>query len=499
MRQTILLLLLLVSLYSSAQTYKEKFRPQIHFSPPKNWTNDPNGLVYHNGEYHLFYQHNPLGNQPGHLSWGHAVSKDLLHWKNLPVAIPEDKTYVIYSGSAVVDKKNSSGFGKAGKIPIVAIYTGHADHSPKNPAERLENQQIAYSVDNGRTFTKYSGNPVLDLDQKDFRDPKVFWHEPTQKWIMVVVLPFEHDIKFYSSPNLKEWTHLSDFGPAGDIKDIWECSDLLEIPLKGNPDKKKWVLINSQQTTMQYFVGEFDGTKFTNENPADKIYRPDYGADNYAAITYNNLPSSHLPVIVGWASNWSYCKLVPTSPWKGSMTLPRTMQLEKRDGEWIMLQQPVAAIEKLRYEPYQASNIRISGSKTIPVKTQVAEIDLTIQPVDATDAGIRVMVGKGKSLVIGYYKDSGKLYIDRSNSGNTTFSPEFAKWLRTEVPITVKDKLRLRIFIDKTLVEIFVNDGETVITTQLFPEDSQTGIELFGNGERAMVSSIKVWKLKSVW
>ena len=499
MRQSILFILLISSLYSSAQTYKEKFRQQIHFSPPKNWMNDPNGLVYHNGEYHLFYQHNPLGIQPGHLSWGHAVSKDLLHWKNLPVAIPEDKTYVIYSGSAVVDKKNTSGFGKAGKTPIVAVYTGHADHNPKNPAERLENQQIAYSLDNGRTFTKYAGNPVVDLDQKDFRDPKVFWHEPTQKWIMVVVLPFEHNIKFYGSPNLKEWTHLSDFGPQGDIKDIWECSDLLEIPLKGNPDKKKWVLINSQQYTMQYFVGEFDGTKFTNENPADKIYRPDYGADNYAAITYNNLPSNHLPVIVGWASNWSYCKLVPTSPWKGSMTLPRTMQLEKRDGEWIMLQQPIAAVEKLRYEPYSASNIRISGSKTIPVKTQTAEIDLTIQPVDATDAGIRLFVGKDKSITIGYYKESGKLYIDRTNSGNTTFSPEFAKWLRTEVPITIKDKLRLRIFIDKTLVEVFVNDGETVLTTQLFPEASQTGIEVFSNGEKAMVSSIKVWKLKSVW
>ena len=164
-----------------------------------------------------------------------------------------------------------------------------------------------------------------------------------------------------------------------------------------------------------------------------------------------------------------------------------------------MLQQPIAAVEKLRYEPYSSSNIRISGSKTIPVKTQTAEIDLTIQPVDATDAGIRLFVGKDKSITIGYYKESGKLYIDRTNSGNTTFSPEFAKWLRTEVPINVKDKLRLRIFIDKTLVEVFVNEGETVLTTQLFPEASQTGIEVFGNGEKAMVSSIKVWKLKSVW
>ena len=500
LRQTLFSLLIILSLHSGAQTYNEKFRPQIHFSPPKNWMNDPNGLVFYNGEYHLFYQFNPFANEPAHLSWGHAVSKDLVHWKNFPVAISEDKIYMIYSGSAVVDKKNTSGFaGNSGKTPMVAIYTGHADHSPKNPAEKIENQHIAYSLDNGRTWTKFSGNPVLDLDKKDFRDPKVFWHEPTKKWVMVVALPFDHIVKIYGSPNLKEWTHLSDFGPAGDIKDIWECPDLLEVHIKGNGGKKKWVLISSQQTTMQYFVGDFDGTKFTNENPSDKIFRPDYGPDNYAAITYNNLPVGHRPIIVGWASNWSYAKFVPTSPWKGTMTLPRTLQLEKRDGEWILLQQPVAAIEKLRYEPYQATHLRISGSKSIPVKTQVAEIDLSIQPVDATDAGIRIMVGGNKSMTIGYYKESGILYIDRSNSGNTTFHPEFAKWLRTEVPVTIKDRLRLRIFIDKSLVEVYANDGEVVLTAQVFPEPSQTGIELFSNGEKSMVNSIKVWRLRSVW
>ncbi len=500
LRQTLFSLLIILSLHSGAQTYKEKFRPQIHFSPPKNWINDPNGLVYYNGEYHLFYQYNPFGIVWGHMSWGHAVSKDLVHWKNLPVAIPEDKRNMIFSGSAVVEKENTTGFaGKTGKTPLVAIYTAHIIPDTSKRNDYLQNQHIAYSLDNGRTWTKYKGNPVLDLNKKDFRDPKVFWHEPTKNWVMAVVFPHEHIVQFYGSPNLKEWTHLSDFGPEGDSKDIWECPDILQVPIKGNPGKTKWVLINSQQTTMQYFVGEFDGTNFKNENPKDRIYRPDYGPDNYAAITYNNLPAAKLPVIVGWANNWTYGQSIPTKPWRSAMTLPRTLQLEKRDGEWILLQQPVAATEKLRYEPYQATHLRISGSKSIPVKTQVAEIDLSIQPVDATDAGIRIMVGGNKSMTIGYYKETGMLYIDRSNSGNTTFHPEFVKWLRTEVPVKIKDKLRLRIFIDKSLVEVYANDGEVVLTAQVFPEPTQTGIELFSNGEKSMVNSIKVWKLRSIW
>lgn len=247
-----------------AKNYDEPFRPQFHFSPQKNWMNDPNGLVYFDGEYHLFYQYNPLGDRWGHMSWGHAVSKDLLHWEHLPVAIPEENGIMIYSGSAVVDWQNSSGFGKGDVPPMVAVYTGR-----RNSDDR-QTQCLAYSNDHGRTWTKYDGNPVLDIQSNNFRDPKVLWHDPTSKWIMVVSMAAERKIRFYGSHNLKEWNLLSEFGPAGAVAGIWECPDLFQLPVDGNPDSIKWVLevdLGSKAVAGgsggQYFVGDFDGEKFT--------------------------------------------------------------------------------------------------------------------------------------------------------------------------------------------------------------------------------------------
>jgi len=243
-------------------SYREPFRPQFHFTPAKNWMNDPNGMLYYDGEYHLFYQYNPFGDKWGHMSWGHAVSRDLAHWEHLPVALYEENGVMIFSGSAVVDWRNTSGFGQNGKPPLVAIYTGHYTEKP------LQDQQIAYSNDRGRTWTKYAGNPVLDIGEKDFRDPKVRWHEPTQRWIMTVAWPVERKIRFYASPNLKDWSHLSDFGPAGSTSGIWECPDLLPLKVEGSR-AEKWVLIvnvgsgaAAGGSGCQYFVGEFDGTKF---------------------------------------------------------------------------------------------------------------------------------------------------------------------------------------------------------------------------------------------
>ena len=318
----VLLMIALVAGFTNAYSqekdknyYTEKYRPQIHFTPEKNWMNDPNGLVYLNGEYHLFYQHNPFGNSWGHMSWGHAVSKDLISWKHLPVAIAEEGNTMIFSGSCVVDKNNTTGFAKkAGQVPMVAIYTAHISLDPKNPDSTMQNQHIAYSLDNGLTWTKYKNNPVLDLHKKDFRDPKVMWYAKGKKWIMSVVLPHEHIVQFYSSPDLKQWILLSEFGPTGDTNGIWECPDLLEVPVKGKLNESKWVLINSVASTMQYFVGEFDGTKFRNENGPGQILRPDYGPDYYAAVTYNNLPAGHPPILIGWATNWSYAGSIPTSP-----------------------------------------------------------------------------------------------------------------------------------------------------------------------------------------
>jgi sucrose-6-phosphate hydrolase SacC (GH32 family) len=256
-----------------AGCYSEPFRPQFHFTPEKNWMNDPNGLVYYEGEYHLFYQYNPFGSQWGHMSWGHAVSPDMVHWKNLPLALPEADGVMIFSGSAVVDWQNSSGFGRNGRPPMVAIYTGcRAD------SDGVQFECIAYSNDKGRTWTKYAGNPVINRNSKDFRDPKVQWYEPAKSWIMTVSLSAEHKVCFYGSKNLKEWTPLSQFGPAGATAGVWECPDLFELPVQGT-DEKRWVLaVNINPGSIaggsggQYFIGRFDGTNFVADR--DSLVQP---------------------------------------------------------------------------------------------------------------------------------------------------------------------------------------------------------------------------------
>ena len=262
-------------------TYREPFRPQFHFTPAKNWMNDPNGLVYYKGEYHLFYQHNPFGNTWGHMSWGHAVSRDLVHWEHLPVAIPEQGNEAIFSGSAVVDKQNTSGLGTRRDPPMVAIYTSAYPDD--------QEQSLAYSIDRGRTWTKYSGNPVLDDADREFRDPKVFWYEPEQKWVMVLAKAVQRKVGVYASKDLKTWEHLSDFGPANATAGIWECPDLFPLPVDGNRRNKKWVMVVSLNpgsiaggSGTQYFLGDFDGTRFTADNvqpytpPAGEVFE-DFG------------------------------------------------------------------------------------------------------------------------------------------------------------------------------------------------------------------------------
>ncbi|WP_207511266.1 glycoside hydrolase family 32 protein [Longitalea luteola] len=481
--------------------YKEPFRPQFHFTPHHNWMNDPNGLVYHKGEYHLFYQYNPVGNTWGHMSWGHAVSSDLVHWQHLPLAIPEDDKNMIFSGSCVVDKNNTSGFRqKPGQTPLIAIYTAHIIPDKSKPDDYLQHQHIAYSLDDGRTWTKYEGNPVLDLNKKDFRDPKVFWHEPTKKWIMAIVLPHEHIVQFYSSSNLRSWAHLSDFGPAGDTSAIWECPDLLQVPLTGQAGKRKWVLINSQQYTMQYFVGEFNGIHFQNETPADTILRPDYGPDFYAAITYNNLPVDQDPVLLGWVNNWKYGASIPTSPWRSAQSLPRTLRLKKTGNIWTLLQEPVKALQGLRGGVVEWKNQLISGDLTFPAKGQVIELDAELIPAKDDICGVRLAVKGSQGLIIGYDAAKEQLYIDRSKSSNTYFNNEFAALLHSAARVPLEDgKLRLHLFLDKSIVEVFVNDGTTVLTVQLFPPSGADGIEFFSQKGGTRITTAKVWPMRSTW
>lgn len=490
-----------VVLHSQTGLYAEKFRPRFHFSPAKNWTNDPNGLVYYQGEYHLFYQYNPFGNKWGHMSWGHAVSTDLIHWQHLPIALPEKDSVMIFSGSAVLDENNTSGFATSeDETPMVAIYTAHIIPDKADTDNYHQQQHIAYSLDKGRTWMKYAGNPVLDLHKKDFRDPKVFWYDKEKKWVMAVVLPHEHIVQFYASKNLKEWKHLSDFGPAGDTNDIWECPDLLEVPVKNEPGKKKWVLINSQQTTMQYFVGEFDGKEFHNENPLAKVYRPDYGPDYYAAVTYNHLPAGQRPVLLGWANNWKYANDIPTFPWKSAMALPRELSLTKTGDEWLLLQQPVDAVRKLRADLSQWKNICVSGTKSLPVKSKQFEMQVSFSPNKTTVSGVHLAVGKENVFVIGYDAAKGKLFIDRSKSSNNDFNLNFSQLSRYETSLKpINGKISLSIFFDNSIVEVFANGGQKVLTAQVFPNEDENGIELFSNAGTTIFDSVKFWKMKSTW
>jgi fructan beta-fructosidase len=474
--------------------YNEPYRPQYHFTPAIHWMNDPNGLVYHKGEYHLFYQFNPFGNRWGHMSWGHAVSKDLLHWQHLPLAIAEEKDTMIFSGSCVMDLQNTSGFAKEpGQVPMVAVYTGHIEG--KN-----QSQHIAYSLDDGRTWTKYNANPVLDLGKKDFRDPSVFWYAPHKKWVMSVVWPLEKQVQFYSSSNLKEWKLMSVFGPAGDTTGIWECPALVEVPVKGQPGKTKWVLMHSPAPYMQYFVGDFDGYRFTNNNSKAGIYRPDYGPDYYAAIVFNNLPAGQKPVSIGWVNNWNYANDIPTTPWKSAMSLPRALMVKQLNNEWVLLQEPVSAIQSLRGKILFAGSREVNGKLLLPVKGQQLELSCQLSVNDGGISGIRMAKKGDKYIEIGYDAARKILYIDRSKSGDQNFHPAFAKQSRYEVKLEpVNGKISLHIFLDRSIAEIYANEGEAVMTAQLFPAMDETGVELFSQGGKAIFSAINCRPLRSAW
>ncbi len=488
-----IIIVLPVVLHAQTKPYTEKYRPQFHFSPATNWCNDPNGLVYNNGTYHLFYQHNPFGNVWGHMTWAHATSKDLIHWKHLPIAIPEENGIMIFSGTCVVDKNNTSGFGKDGKTPMVAVYTGNIENVNQS-------QHIAYSLDDGITWTKYANNPVLDVHKKDFRDPKIFWHPEKKYWVMALMLSAEHMVQFYSSPNLKDWKHLSDFGPVGDTSGVWECPDLTQVPVEGMPGKKKWLLQMSQNASMQYFVGEFDGVQFTNENPVTNINRPDYGPDYYAAIAYNQLPTTILPTAIGWLNNWYYANDIPTSPWKSAMSLPRNLSVKKIHNEWLLLQKPVAAVKSFRKKLISPGNEVVTENKLLPLKSTQFEMEFSIEPATASICGIKLAKGDHHFFEIGYDAAKQLFYLDRSKTGNTSFNENFKKMNRFEKIIPLKNKkLQVHIYFDNSIVEIFVNNGEAAFTAQIFPDENDNGIELFNTGGKSKFSNMNFWEMKTAW
>ena len=490
----------------SATGHAEAWRPLVHFSPARHWMNDPNGLVYFEGEYHLFYQYNPEGELWGHMSWGHAVSTDLVHWRELPLAIPEDDRYMIFSGSIVVDTANTSGLGTAGVPAMIAIYTG-----AQQGGGGVQNQQLAYSSDRGRTWRKFAGNPVLDLGMGEFRDPKVFWYEPGHTWIMAAVFAVRHQVALFASADLIHWRHLSDFGPAGAADAAWECPDLMLLPVSGDPAHPHWVLkvdvVRSEVAVgsgTQYFTGRFDGTTFSADaDPADPAGRPlaqpvDYGMDFYAAASWGNLPEPARPVWLAWMNNWAYALKVPTVAWRGAMSLPRELTLHRQDGVYRLAQQPVRELQSLRdgHAHVDAAALgAVPFRPPLPPHARAAvELLADLEPGSAAEVGLRVHVGHGQQTVIGYERETATLFVERAGSGVIP-SPVFAA--RRAAPLTLADgHLRLHVFIDASSVEVFAADGERVLTQQLFPAAGSNGIEFYARDGTARLQALDLWTLR---
>ena len=467
----------------------EPLRPRIHFTPPRYFMNDPNGLVYYKGEYHLFYQHNPFGEKWGHMSWGHAVSRDMLHWQHLPIALGEENGVMIFSGSAVVDSRNSSGLCQtagADHSCLIAIYSG--DGLGK------QTQNIAFSNDRGRTWTKYRGNPVIDLGRKDFRDPKVFWHAPTGRWIMVTVLADEHKVRLFGSSDLIKWETLSDFGPAGATGGAWECPDLFELPVEPSKERR-WVLVVNINpggvaggSGTQYFVGAFDGVAFTNENASAQTLWADYGKDFYASQSFSDVPPADgRRIWMGWISNWAYANDEPTVRWRGAQSIPRTLALQESPEGVRLVQRPIDEVRDLRIGEAAV----VAGSARLPPS---AEIELTLTRSDEP-VGLRLFNEAGEEVTIGATASPSEVFIDRRrSSAGPAFHADYPG--RHAGPAQWKDgKLSLHVFFDRSVVEVFAAGGATVLTERAYPTRLLDRVELHPSG-RTGGATARLWELR---
>ena len=468
----------------------EPLRPQFHFSPARNFMNDPNGLAFFGGEYHLFYQHNPEGDRWGHMSWGHAVSRDLLHWRHLDVALREENGIMIFSGSALVDREDASGLC-GGRPCLVAVYTGFTP-------ER-QTQNIAWSRDRGRTFTKYAGNPVLDFGLKDFRDPKVFWHAETKRFVMLAVLPDQHKVRFFGSRDLKRWETLSDFGPAGATGGVWECPDLFPLPAEGEPGVTRYVLdvdLNpggvAGGSGGQYFVGTFDGARFTNDNPATTTLWADYGKDFYASLSFSDLPPEDgRRIWMGWMGNWLYANEEPTSPWRGLQSVPRALALRRLPEGLRLVQSPVAELASLRVK---TDPTLVSRSAPLPGS---ADIELEVVRGAWSEAGLRLSNGTGEEVVVGVAQEPLRVFVDRRRSRATAFHDEDPG--RHEGPLRWRGhRVTLRVLFDRSSLEVFANDGETVVSERVYPTRPLDRLEILGAGQ-AVPEPARLHELRSVW
>ncbi|WP_353073791.1 glycoside hydrolase family 32 protein [Tunturiibacter gelidoferens] len=489
---------LVLPLCAQTSDYDQPYRPQVHFSPEEHWTNDPNGLVFYQGEYHLFFQYNPFGNQWGHMSWGHAVSTDLLHWHELPVAIPEHDDTMIFTGSVVVDHQNTSGLCTHGDC-LVAIYTGHT----QTPEGIRQTQNLAVSLDKGRNWAQYPGNPVLDLHMADFRDPSVTWDPTAHHWIMAVSLPKEHKVRFYSSPDLKQWTQLSDFGPTGDTNGDWECPDLIRVP-SSNSARTIWALkvgLNPGApqggSGEQYFLGDFDGKAFHQSRLRGSHGWTNYGKDDYCAISFNSLPKDQKPTLLGWMSNWQYAAKIPTTPWRGQMSLPRRLSYISDSAGLALIQEPVVA--PLRGKNYEVSALSINSSAlygsghTIQPPFEIRlQFGHPVEPV----FGLRIYSDQQHWTEVAFDTNKKEFYIDRTHSG-AAISPDFP--VRTTSPLITTRPYDLTLIVDRSSVEAFAQDGTIAMTDLVFPVSNNLQIQIFPDDAKPIQSEGQLWELKSIW
>lgn len=473
---------------------RETYRPVYHHTPVYGWMNDPNGMFYKDGVYHLYFQYNPYGSMWGNMTWGHSTSTDLTHWTYEGTAIVPDAWGAIFSGSCVVDKDNTAGFGKGA---VVAFYTS----AKSTPWGDIQSQSMAYSLDNGKTFIKYEHNPILTLTERDFRDPKVFWYAPGKHWVMMLAVGQEMQI--YSSGNLKEWKKESSFGAMqGAHGGVWECPDLVEVAVEGSKEKK-WVLICNLNpggpfggSAAQYFVGSFDGKKFVNESPTQTKWL-DWGKDNYATVTWSNAPAGRC-IALGWMSNWQYANNVPTTQYRSANTLARDLTLYRVGGELYLKSKPSPEIKKARAEEKKIPTFEVKGNYEVASlladNKGAYEIEMTIENKGTSKIDFSLMNEKGEKVAMYYDVVRKQFVMDRSASGVVGFSRDFPAV--TVAPVRNTDQIHLRLFIDRSSVEAFGEDGEYVMTNLVFPAEPYNRMVFSSDKGSYIVKSMNVYRLQ---
>lgn len=490
---------------------REMHRPTFHFTPPANWMNDPNGMVYYAGEYHLFYQYHPDSTVWGPMHWGHAVSDDMLNWQHLPVALYPDELGTIFSGSVVVDWNNTSGLGSKDNPPMVALFTYHDVKGEQAGTLDFQTQGLAYSLDKGRTWTKYNQNPVMkNPGLKDYRDPKVSWYAPQQKWIMALAQG-DH-IGFHSSKNLIDWQEESTFGEKiGAHGGVWECPDLLEMTIASTGETKHVLLVSlvpgapNGGSGTQYFVGDFDGSKFiVDPDFSERLAQQealwlDYGTDNYAGVTFSDVPDADgRTLFMGWMSNWLYARDVPTKKWRGSMTLPRNLVLQETALGLQLFSKPVSELDNISQRVAEHNNVEVNS--TTDLSTLLGQIEeahrlkVTVKRQEASTLTFNYK-NQSEQLSIRLDASAGTVTIDRAKSGATKFEAHFAN-PQVGVISPSLDAYSFDIIYDKASIELFVNNGELSMTALAFPSTPYSEITFSADGQ-ALIEQISMDKIIS--